>query len=186
MRLPWIGESIWIRSIRLTNSVLRKHLLVDIKDGVSIAKWEPGGSTGGIFTELRDFYFQNRNAATGGEDFSFTCPREDWGLPKHKIFFFWKLWKRCYHRGCTEQNLKCLLMFCKHCCQEVQEGCWMEECFSSYLFSLSANDFEEGGWWIEYVQELIFKEIQVSGLRLLENHLYYETRTIYYEREIYP
>ena len=43
----------------------------------------------------------------------------------------------------------------------------MEECFSSYLCSLSANDFE-GGWWIEYVQELIFGEIQVSGLRLLE------------------
>ena len=23
-----------------------------------------------------------------GEDFSFTCPRADWGLPKHKRIFF--------------------------------------------------------------------------------------------------
>ena len=44
----------------------------------------------------------------------------------------------------------------------------MEECFSLYLCFLSANDFEEGGWWIEYVQELISREIQVPEFRLLE------------------
>ena len=37
MIFPWIGESIRIIPISLTNSVLRKHLCIDINEGVSIA-----------------------------------------------------------------------------------------------------------------------------------------------------
>ena len=106
-------------------------------------------------------YKHEKNQLAGEEggsqdsgDLSFTVRRADWGLrwTGQPDFSFWKLWRCCYHRGCAEQNLKFLLMFCKNCYQEVQEsknalywGCWMEECFSSYLCSLSANDFEEGG-----------------------------------------
>ena len=71
MRLPRIGESTRIRSVSLTNNMLRKNMLVDIKDGGYTAKWELGGSAGGIFTKLRDFCFQKRNSATGGGRFLF-------------------------------------------------------------------------------------------------------------------
>ena len=40
---PRIGESIRIIPISLTNSVLRKHLRVDINEGVSIAEGGAGG-----------------------------------------------------------------------------------------------------------------------------------------------
>ena len=57
---PWIGESIRIIPISLTNSVLRKHLRVDINEGVSIAKGEMGGSA-----VQEDFSF-NSSEQTGG------------------------------------------------------------------------------------------------------------------------
>ena len=69
--------------------MLIKHLLVDIKDGVSTAKRELGGSAGGIFIELRDFLFPEHKCCYRWGNISLSHVREQTGgCPSIKDFSF--------------------------------------------------------------------------------------------------